>query len=387
MLNTPWAEREIFKALQVIAAESETDLGEIIDALTGYAWGEEDREVLRKMIPDILADIEDVPKPTPEPPKPTGEQLKAIGKVLDGGAPQKVHCYARIWDGEKIPIAIHPGDPLIGTLRWHLKDAPKQPDFAVCKYFMHGVTDDDACTHPNKRTAYDTFGYCDRTEAEWRKVSCQDYEPKQLALMICNHAGECHAGTCTHKTPHGKILMCSASSCHLFPNAICVPWVEPAKHYSCIGCGCFPAYPGPVCESCFDRTTNPILRRNYTPVQPEPDEPVKTLQHALDTIALVDRECSLCQPYLTLPDRVQRLIRKRGDLIPKEPKAEPVVKENFTAVGPKDAPGLADKYHELLYQVCQCFPGESRHETALRYIQEAERKSTICGSACQTNEG
>jgi len=56
MLNTPRAEREIFKALQVIAAETETDLGEIIDALTGYAWGEEEREDLRKMIPDILAD-------------------------------------------------------------------------------------------------------------------------------------------------------------------------------------------------------------------------------------------------------------------------------------------------------------------------------------------
>jgi len=76
MQNTPWAEREIFEALRVIAAETETDLGEIIDALTGYAWGEEEREDLRKMIPDILADIEDVPKPTPEPPKPTGEQLK-----------------------------------------------------------------------------------------------------------------------------------------------------------------------------------------------------------------------------------------------------------------------------------------------------------------------
>ena len=50
------------------------------------------------------------------------------------------------------------------------------------------------------------------------------------------------------------------------------PTPEKAEHYSCIGCGCFPAYPGPVCESCFDRTTNPILRRNWTPEQPEPAE-------------------------------------------------------------------------------------------------------------------
>ena len=48
------------------------------------------------------------------------------------------------------------------------------------------------------------------------------------------------------------------------------PTGEKVEHYSCIGCGCFPAYPGPVCESCFDRTTNPILRRNYTPKEPKP---------------------------------------------------------------------------------------------------------------------
>ncbi len=33
---------------------------------------------------------------------------------------------------------------------------------------------------------------------------------------------------------------------------------------------------------------------------------------------------------------------------------------------------LQDKYHDLLYQVARKHPGESRHETAKRYIQEAE---------------
>lgn len=33
---------------------------------------------------------------------------------------------------------------------------------------------------------------------------------------------------------------------------------------------------------------------------------------------------------------------------------------------------LADKYHELLWAVARKFPGETRHETALRYIREAE---------------
>ena len=32
-----------------------------------------------------------------------------------------------------------------------------------------------------------------------------------------------------------------------------------------------------------------------------------------------------------------------------------------------------DKYDELLMAVKRTFPGETRHQTALRYIQEAER--------------
>lgn len=34
-----------------------------------------------------------------------------------------------------------------------------------------------------------------------------------------------------------------------------------------------------------------------------------------------------------------------------------------------------EKYNELLMAVGKKFPGESRHETALRYIREAESKS------------
>lgn len=37
-----------------------------------------------------------------------------------------------------------------------------------------------------------------------------------------------------------------------------------------------------------------------------------------------------------------------------------------------DAEDMARKYHELLFAVARKFPGESRHETALRYIREAE---------------
>ncbi len=37
---------------------------------------------------------------------------------------------------------------------------------------------------------------------------------------------------------------------------------------------------------------------------------------------------------------------------------------------------IETKYHELLYAVGQKYPGESRHETALRYIKEAELGET-----------
>lgn len=33
---------------------------------------------------------------------------------------------------------------------------------------------------------------------------------------------------------------------------------------------------------------------------------------------------------------------------------------------------IKHKYNELLYAVCRKFPNETRHQTALRYIREAE---------------
>lgn len=36
-------------------------------------------------------------------------------------------------------------------------------------------------------------------------------------------------------------------------------------------------------------------------------------------------------------------------------------------------------YTELIYAVARVFPGESRHETALRYIREAEKSADGAG--------
>jgi len=38
---------------------------------------------------------------------------------------------------------------------------------------------------------------------------------------------------------------------------------------------------------------------------------IRDRDYANDTINLIDRECSLCAPYKTLPDRVQNLISER----------------------------------------------------------------------------
>ena len=44
---------------------------------------------------------------------------------------------------------------------------------------------------------------------------------------------------------------------------------------------------------------------------------------------------------------------------------------------------LADMYNELLYAVARKFPGESRHETALRYIRQAEE---VHAGPCMQNK-
>ncbi|MFA5187543.1 MAG: hypothetical protein WC551_13775 [Patescibacteria group bacterium] len=38
---------------------------------------------------------------------------------------------------------------------------------------------------------------------------------------------------------------------------------------------------------------------------------IREREYARDTVSLIDRECSLCELFKTLPDRVQSLIRQR----------------------------------------------------------------------------
>jgi hypothetical protein len=43
---------------------------------------------------------------------------------------------------------------------------------------------------------------------------------------------------------------------------------------------------------------------------------------------------------------------------------------------PVVAPGVLEKYNELIYAVHSKFPNETRHETALRYIKRMEEPAT-----------
>ena len=68
------------------------------------------------------------------------------------------------------------------------------------------------------------------------------------------------------------------------------------------------------------------LRLHYTPKEPEPAAPVMGVCEQCGAFTF-DKDAAMCPCGGFI-------------LFPKEPKAEPVVKENFTAVEPEGEPGL-----------------------------------------------
>jgi len=188
-----------------------------------------------------------------EPPKPTGEQLKAIGKVFKYPEPRECKEGDCVWAGNSWIICDGrvASREYIGKLRWHLKDAP--PDA------QNGVERQK-----------------DKHRRWHKKLNAEIKSCSQLALMICNHAGECGMpeGMCKHKTKHSLRDDCGIFPCSVFPDAVCVPWVEPVKHWECEECG--GAILKGACANCWDpsvRKDGACLRRNWTPKQPEPAAP------------------------------------------------------------------------------------------------------------------
>ena len=137
------------------------------------------------------------------------------------------------------------------------------------------------------------------------------------------------------------------------------PTGEKVEHYSCIGCGCFPAYPGPVCESCFDRTTNPILRRNYTPKEPEPA--AKLEHHNFSS-----RPCSTCG--WMRDGRCGCTVECHGD--------------QWKARDTEAAPGLVctiEEVVEVIKLICNTngINAESAVSTALKHMKELHEAVTM----------
>jgi len=238
------------------------------------------------------------------PPKPTGEQLKAIGKVLDGDAPRECKEGDMILAGNSWIICDGriASQEHIGKLRWHLKDAPLRAD--------------------------------DRHTAKYHFADAP--KPSQPAQMICNHAGECKI-SCPRRGVHPYHLQCkepnlAGEDCP-FKGAVCVPWVEKVKHYSCGKCASKGRY---ACsETCFgdwDVSEMAYFRRNWTEArQPEPAAPDKTHEECFDC-ALQDLDLhGKCKGHkqgpVCCPNFVSRWVRLEhhnlGFPIPKEPDAEP----------------------------------------------------------------
>lgn len=51
--------------------------------------------------------------------------------------------------------------------------------------------------------------------------------------------------------------------------------------------------------------------------------------------------------------------------------------QSFVYLPFREATELREKYYELIYAVMRKFPDETRHQTALRYINEAETKNML----------
>lgn len=75
-------------------------------------------------------------------------------------------------------------------------------------------------------------------------------------------------------------------------------------------------------------------------------------------------------PYFSLPEA----IRRAEALIGEQPWIPMVVRAAVSTPAPPPSE-LQLRYDELLYAVAMKYPGESRHQTALRYIRQAERQS------------
>lgn len=85
-------------------------------------------------------------------------------------------------------------------------------------------------------------------------------------------------------------------------------------------------------------------------------------------------------PRYDVLDTFADINRLRNNVLRYGPAGYDIYSEEQLAATKKQA----DAYFELLFAVCRKFDGESRHDTALRYIREAEERATQ-GTARQSS--
>lgn len=103
-----------------------------------------------------------------------------------------------------------------------------------------------------------------------------------------------------------------------------------------------------------------------------------------DGVPTRDTADSPCPHCATNKGVIARLVVERDALRRDYAKLEAAKDHEIAALRARKAELtiISDKYWELIYAVASKFPGESRHETALRYIQESEwRRSNPEGEA------
>jgi hypothetical protein len=157
------------------------------------------------------------------------------------------------------------------------KPVEPQPKTMICN---HARECEIECNHKVK---HDKLYICPEHCRHFPDAHCVPYvEPKsgpQPKMMICNHAWECNE-KCGSEIKHAENDGCR-TGCNPFPDAHCVPYVEPkagpVNHASCKTC-CYKADNGSfnimsaICGNCSNyERLNPS---NYTPAQPAPQPPI-----------------------------------------------------------------------------------------------------------------
>jgi hypothetical protein len=111
-----------------------------------------------------------------------------------------------------------------------------------------------------------------------------------------------------------------------------------------------------------------LVNENHGGVRPR-------LAHLVSLLAALtpEQQKSVLVPFTNVTPVVEHATRKLREALESERSAR--------AEAERERDGARALHHELLYQVGNIYPGESRHETALRYLKNAEAPNGGCAEA------